>query len=310
MYTQGVRDMRVTSEGWLDGGLDDKLAQFHRLAEMVGFTQDFMSDEDLQDLFKKVAAAKLFPDNTDAFIKESGRRRGEVSDMLENLEDKLGLLKPFPFMSLKEGLAVPGEFHGVAIWPAGTVNWTDLRLEQIRTSLRAGANFKHIVCLSSSRVCNSAADRKHPLFAGNAMAGQLPILEGEEPTEIQMQQKLTHLSGISHKMFIYPELPEFNEQGKPLSLEQQLRHLQESGQYADLIGESDMYVPSTPNSLYVPLHVRRVLGHDNVWFSQAGALLSRSIPDSWWPSLQALLTYPSGSVRFWIEAQLAGCFTK
>ena len=58
-----------------------------------------------------------------------------------------------------------------------------------------------------------------------------------------------------------------------MSLQAQLEHLTATGQTKELIGKADLYVPSTPNSLYVPLHARRVLGHDNVWFSQAGARL-------------------------------------
>jgi hypothetical protein len=293
--------MHVPTDGWKNGGWNNKLPQFRLLAEMLGLSKPSYAPGDLQDLFKRVATAKLFAENVQAFLDAASDSKKSAADRVEAIERKLGLTEPLPFMSM-EGLAVPSEFNGVAIWPTGITNWTKLRLEQIRMAQDAGARFKHIVCLHSSRVCNAPGDRKHPLIAG--------IPAGQEPTEQALQYQLARSGAHDPSMFRFAELPSVNDDGRPLSLEQQLRHLQASGQYDELIGGADIYVPSTPNSLYVPLHVRRVLGHDNVWFSQAGARLVRGTPDSWWPSLQDTLTLPNGMLRLWVELLEAGCITK
>jgi hypothetical protein len=222
-------------------------------------------------------------------------------ERIEAIEQALGLTQALPFMSLR-GIEVPSEFDGVAIWPTGTANWTQLRLEQILAAQEAGARFKCIVCLNSSRVCNTTSDRRHPLIA------RLPV--GQESTEQELQHILMgDLEGYGTDLFRFAELPSTNETGKSLSLEQQLKHLQQSGQYDELIGGSDIYVPSTPNSLFVPLYVRRILEHNNVWFSQAGAFLMRQMPDFWWPTLQQVMTLPSGMIRLWVELLEAGCIT-
>jgi hypothetical protein len=292
--------MHVPSDGWINGGWNQKLPQFRLLAEMLGLNKPSIALEDLQGLFNSVASAKAFAENVQAFLEATGVDDVKaVQERLEKIEQKLGLLEPIPFMSLR-GLEVPSDFNGVAIWPAGVTNWAKLRLEQIRTASEAGANFEHVVCLSSSRVCNLPADRRHPLIA------EIPV--GEEPTERTLQEYLTLDEDKLELRFV--DLPDVNDAGKPLSLEQQLKHLQKTGQYAELIEGADIYVPSTPNSLYLPLHVRRVLGHDNVWFSQAGARLVRGNPDSWWPSLQDVMTTPNGIIRLWVELIHAGCITK
>lgn len=292
--------MHVRTDGWLNGAWDTKRPQFLLLAEMLGHTQPHLSPDDLQGLFRSVASAKVFADNVQQFLDATGRTKKSAAEYLEGIERQLGLMEPLPFMSLR-GISDPAEFDGVAIWPTGITNWTKLRLEQIRTAQDAGARFRHIVCMHSSRVCNGVADRRHPLIKG--------IPEGQEPTEYSLQHHLVFSGAHDPSMFRFPSLPFVNDQGRPLSLEQQLVHLRESGQYDELIGGADIYVPSTPNSLYVPLHVRRVLGHDNVWFSQAGARLVRGAPDSWWPSLQDAMTTPNGIIRLWVELLHAGCMT-
>lgn len=292
--------MHVPSDRWTAGGWNRQLPQLHRLAEAMGAPQPPRTQDDLQALFPLVAA-KVFADNVQAFIDAtSSGLRGSAADLIENIERKLGLTEMLPFMSL-EGIRDPTSFNGVAIWPTGTVNWTDSRLGQIELAIRAGAHVKHIVCLSSSRACNTSADRRHPSIR------DIPV--GEEPTEQQLQSYLADRSSLHHSMFRFAELPEVNDQGRPLSLEQQLQHLQGSGQYDELIGGADIYVPSTPNSLYVPLHVRRVLGHDNVWFSQAGASVVRTVPEFWWPNVQDVMTLPNGMLRLWVELLHAGCIT-
>jgi hypothetical protein len=289
----------VPTDGWINGGWNNKLPQFRLLAELLGLNKPSISPEDLQDLFKKVSSAKVFAQNVQAFLEATGRADDLpwVASRLERIEQRLGLMEPLPFMSLR-GMSDPATFDGVAIWPAGITNWTQLRLDQIQTAARAGARFERIIVLGSSRVCNSQADRRHPLIK--------PYPQGAEPTERKLQRLLFEF-GHDQARFVEAELPEKNSEDKPLPLEQQLDYLKESGQYDELIGGRDIYVPSTPNSLYVPLHVRRVLGHDNVWFSQSGARLVRGTPDSWWPSLQDVMTTPNGVIRLWVELVHAGC---
>ena len=292
--------MHVPSDRWTNGAWHIKRPQFYLLAEMLGFTKRPIAPEDLQGLFHSVASAKVFADNVQPFLEAAADSRKSAAQRLEEIEHKLGLTEPIPFRSL-EGAANPAAFEGVAIWPAGITNWTKLRLEQIRTAQEAGAKIKHVVCLNSSRVCNAPADRKHPFITG--------IPEGHEPTEYMLQYQLIHAGSYDPSFFKFAVLPDKNDESRPLSLEQQLQYLQTSGQYDELIGGEDIYVPSTPNSLYVPLHVRRVLGHDDVWFSQAGARLVRNMPDSWWPSLQDVMTTPNGIIRLWLELLHAGCMT-
>jgi hypothetical protein len=289
----------VRTDSWMNGAWNNKKPQFHLLAEMLGFTQPSLSPDDLQGLFRSVASAKVFAENVAQFLEVTGRSRKSAAEYLEGIERKLGLMEPLPFMSVK-GTADADEFDGVAIWPTGITNWTKLRLEQILTSYEAGARFRHVVCLHSSRVCSAPGDRRHPLIKD--------IPEGQEPSEFALQRQLAQ-SVKSDLEFRFAMLPRVNDADRPLSLEQQLVFLKETGQYDELIGGADIYVPSTPNSLYVPLHVRRVLGHDNVWFSQAGARLVRATPAKWWPSLQDVMTTPNGIIRLWVELLHAGCMT-
>jgi hypothetical protein len=293
--------MSVPTDSWTAGGWNSQLPQFQRLAKMAGISPK--SSEDLQELYKLVGN-KAFADSVQQFMDSvEGTTTRPKHEQLDRIETQLGTTNAVPFMSLR-GIEIPTQFQGVAIWPTGTTNWTKLRMEQIRTAVEAGATFNRIVCLHSSRKCASAADRAHPLIAN--------IPAGNEPTEKELQQLIIEQGNFDPDKFhfVFADLPEVNEQGKPLSLEQQLNHLRATGQYDELIGGTDVYVPSTPNSLYVPLHVRRVLGHDNVWFSQAGATVVRSMPDCWWPSIQKLVTLPSGMVRLWIELVNAGCITE
>ena len=293
--------MPVPTGRWTDGGWNSLLPHFMRLAKMLGFNGAYALPSDLQALFNKAASAKVFAENVKAFLEASGLSPQQVADLLVDLEKELGLMAPVPFMSLEGGLADPSEFNGVALWPTGTVNWTKLRLEQIQLSAVAGARFRHVIGLNSSRTCNSPADRRHPLIRG--------IAAGMEPTEAELQRQLAESGDYDPGEFIYPILPYQNAAGKPLTLEQQLEYLLASGQYDDLIGDADIYVPATPNSLFVPLHAARVLGRRNVYFSQAGATLMRSMPGYWWPSNQDVMTTPNGAIRLWIELEHRGCIT-
>lgn len=293
--------MPVPTDRWTDGGWNPKLPQFQRLAKMVGVDKTSYTHDDLQNLFKIIGDQKVFADNVQVFIEAATGFRATTAEAIEALERKLGLTEALPFMSL-EGVTIPASFNGVAIWPSGTANWTNLRLEQIQMAHKAGAQFEHIVCLYSSRVCSGVADKRHPLIKGTA--------QGLEPDEHALMEHLAATSGLNVNMFKFADLPFETEAHKPLSLDQQLKHLQTSGQYDELIGGRDIYVPSTPNSLYVPLHVRRVLGHDNVWFSQAGARIVRAVPDYWWPTIQDVMTLPNGILRLWVELLHAGCITE
>jgi hypothetical protein len=291
----------VPTNGWINDGWNKKLSQFHLLAEMLGLKKPSISPDELQELFKKVGSAKVFADNVQPFLEESRWPLNAVYERLEEIESKLGLMDPLPFMSLK-GWMDPQLFSGVAIWPAGITNWTQLRLEQILLAKNAGANFDHVVVMWSSRKCNQPADRRHPAI-------NWFYEEGKEPTERKLQQDLLKRLGSSKGTlkFEFAQLPRAEAESRPLSLQKQLEHLVATGQFDELIGDRKVYVPSTPNSLYVPLHVKRVLGLENVWFSQAGARLVREMTDYWWPSLQEVLTTPNGIIRLWVELIHAGC---
>lgn len=293
--------MPVPTNGWINGGWNKKLSQFHLLAEMLGLKKPSISPDELQDLFSKVASAKVFAESVQPFLEAVGKPRNWVIEQLEAIEHKLGLMEPLPFMSLR-GWMDPSEFSGVAIWPAGITNWTNLRFEEILKAENAGAKFERVLMLGSSRICNAPADRRHPLIRN--------IPEGEEPDERELQHRLVHKLDDNSR-FIKVTLPKATKEGKPLSLEAQLKYMMNSGEYDKLIGGTltNIYVPATPNSLYVPLHVRRALGHNNVWFSQAGARLAREMPDYFWPHLQDVLTTPNGIIRLWVELMHAGCIT-
>lgn len=294
-----VRYLPVPTNGWINGGWNNKLPQFRLLAQMLGVNSPIASADDLQDLFKRVSTAKVFAENVQPFLEATGRPHKWVVERLLEIEHKLGLLEPLPMMSLKRGIINPRSFSGVAIWPAGITNFTQLRLEQIELAMRAGAYFKCVIVLGSSRKCNAPADRRHPLIKSR--------LGGEELTERQLQHEL--LAELADDRYIEAVLPEFNADGKPLSLRQQLEFVMRSGQFQAEI-QGPIYVPSTPNSLYVPLHVRRVLGSLDVCFSQAGARVVRDeMPDYWWPTLQDVKTTPNGIFRLWVELIHAGCIT-
>lgn len=285
--------MPIPSAEWTNGAWSPKRAQFHQLGEMLGL-KGSITPADLQDLFRKVASAKVFAESVQPFLEATGLTMLKVLERLEHIESRLCLLEPIPFRSL-QGYANPTSFTGVAILPTGTTNWSKLRLGQIMLAMEAGAIFDRVVCLGSSRVTNAAADRRHHLVRN--------IPPGKELTERELLRQMVPPTSL----YRFPELPEINDQGKPLSLEQQLKYLIASGQYDELIGKADIYVPSTPNSLYVPLHAMRVLGHNNVWFSQDGAHAVRNMPGWWWPSLQDTSTTPNGILRLWIELIHTGC---
>ena len=290
--------MPVPTNGWINGAWNKKATQFYLLAEMLGLKQPSISPDDLQDLFKRVSSAKVFAENVQPFLEESGWPLDAVHKRLEEIEANLGLLQLLPFMSLR-GLADPSQFSGVAIWPAGITNWCVMRHEEIVKAHKHGANFTRVIVMWSSRKCDAPADRRHPYIRDYHD-------EGEEPTERQLMQSIIDRDGVTNLKYEFATLPKAQADGRPLSLEMQLEQIVQSGQFDDYL-PGKMYVPSTPNSLYVPLHVMRVLGHDNVWFSQAGSRPVREMPGFPWPGLQEILTTPNGIIRLWVELLYSGC---
>lgn len=296
--TKEVRDLPVPSNGWINGGWNKKLPQFRLLAEMLGLNKPSISPDELQELFKRVGSAKVFADNVQPFLDESGLPRDEVFKRLEKIEASLGLLQLLPFMSLK-GLSDPHDFGGVAIWPAGITNWCVMRHDEIVKAHKHGANFERVIVMWSSRKCDASADRRHPYIRDF-------YEEGDEPTERQLMQDIVNRDGVANLKYEFATLPKAQANGSPLPLQHQLENIVQGGQFDDYL-PGRLYVPSTPNSLYVPLHVMRVLGLDNVWFSQAGSRPVREMPGFPWPGLQEILTTPNGIIRLWVELLHSGC---
>lgn len=271
---------------------------------MIGLSRR-PSSEQLQEAFVKVANAKVFAQSVEAFVAAVKTERGEdydVANELEHINKKLGTMEPVPFRSMLSGQVDPASFDGVAILPAGTVSWMQLRLDQVKLHQQAGAWFEHIIVLGSSRVCSAAADRKHPFIREN-------FAEGQEPTERQLLKLWVNGASGLNPQYHFPPIPD-GESGKPLSLEKQLEYLVErEPPYGELLTKRPLYVPANQNALYVPLHVRRVLKRQDIWFSQSGARIERESPAWWSPMIQDLWTTPSGILRLWIELLHAGCIT-
>lgn len=294
--------MHIPVTGWGPKQWNTKRAHFGQLGRMIGLS-DRPSAGELQEALKRVASAKVFAESIDAFLASTPEKmvRDDVANELEHINKKLGTMEPVPFRSMLRGQVDPSSFDGVALWPAGTVSWSQLRWDQIMLSQLAGARFERIIVLGSSRVCNAAADRKHPEIADN-------YDEGEEPTERQLMKRWVNARFGRNPQYDAPKLPD-GENGKPLSLEGQLQYLMSIEKYRKLLTERPLYVPANPNALYVPLHVRRVLKRQDIWFSQGGARILRETPSWWWPQIQDLWTTPSGILRLWIELHAAGCIT-
>lgn len=284
--------MHVPSQRWAEGSWNNKLDQLNSLGRMVGLKPN-PSWETLDATIGKVASAKVFGESIQPFLDETGKSREEVIRELKAINDRLGLMEPLPFMTTGQGFTDPASFDGVALLPPGITNWSVLRHTEIVRSHKAGANFQRVVVLWSSRKCNAPADLRHPYIKDRYQ-------QGEEPTEWKLMHDIVDRDGVDLK-YEFAELPQVDENGRPLSLEKQLNHLVESGQYEALVGDKPVYVPSTPNSLYVPLHAKRVLGLKDIAFSQAGARQVATMPSFWWDSLQEIMTTPNGTFRLWKE---------
>jgi hypothetical protein len=305
-----VSVLHVPDSGWTRGSWNGKRDQFDLLGRMIGL-QRRPSSEQLQEAFAKVASAKVFAQSVEAFVAATKAEKGEdydVANELEHINKKLGTMEPVPFRSMLRGQVDPMSFDGVAILPAGTVSWMQLRWDQLKLHQQAGARFERIIVLGSSRKCNAAADRKHPFIREN-------FAEDEEPTERQLWKLWINGTSGLNPQYLFPELPD-RDDGKPLSLEEQLNYLVKSGMYEwlfatghDMTSVKPIYVPANQNALYLPLHVRRVLKRQDIWFSQSGARIEQQTPPWWSPMVQDLWTTPSGTLRLWIELRHAGCIT-
>lgn len=300
--------MSILSDGWSGGSWNNQLSAFRTLARIIGFDMPNPTLDDLQEMYVLVANKKVFAEAIDTFMEEAtkhGRKKKNVKDALFEVDRRLGLSRPVRFRSLIKGSheTNPCDFKGTAIWPAGTVSFMHLRREMIRLAQRSGAQFDRIIVLGSSRPCGSPDDRRHPFIRS--------VFEpGREPSEIEVLKLWLYDEEGLDPRYIFPELPENNESGKWLSLEEQLAELVSSFWFQDNLGEDwreqQFFVPANPNALYVPLHVRRVLRLDDVWFSQAGAELQDPMPSEWWQTDQNLMTTPSGIIRLWKELRSGG----
>jgi hypothetical protein len=299
-----VNALHLPDNGWTHGSWNPLRDKFDLLGRMIGLSRR-PSSEELQEAFAKVANAKVFAQSVESFVAVVKAERGEeydVANELEHINKKLGTMEPVPFRSMLRGQVDPSSFDGVAILPAGTVSWMQLRWDQLRLHQQAGARFEYVIVLGSSRLCNAATDRKHPFIREN-------FAEGGEPTERQLLKLWINGTSGLNPQYLFPPIPD-GENGKPLSLEQQLEYLVKTEPpYAELLTERRLYVPANQNALYVPLHVRRVLKRQDIWFSQSGARIERESPSWWSPMIQDLWTTPSGILRLWIELRHAGCIT-
>src|SRR4051794_24304187 len=113
--------MPVPTDGWMNGAWNNKLPQFRLLAEMLGLTEPSITPGDLQNLFQRVASAKVFADNVQSFIDEATGSNKSAAYRIDGIERRLGLTEPLPFMTMR-GIAKPSDFKGVAIWPTGITN--------------------------------------------------------------------------------------------------------------------------------------------------------------------------------------------
>ncbi len=290
--------MRVPHNRWTDGGWNKKLPVLRPLARWFGIDSSNPTMDELQVPYQAVAP-KVFHQSVPKVLEATDMNEGTLRRRMSEVWYRLGLGGPIPPRSLKLGRCNPVDLSGaVAFVLGGTVSWMRLRLDRTLLTQHAGADFERIIVLGSSRVCNASADLRHPYI-------RKVYPEGEYPTERTLLRQWIYANGKIDRQYIFPDLP---DEGPPLSLEQQLKYLVESGQYAELVGERKVFVAvNGGNALYIPLHMRRVLGLDDIWFSQPASDVVTPVPDYWWPEDQDLLTTPSGIIRLWIELRANGC---
>ncbi len=293
-----VSTLLVPRNRWTPGSWNNKLPQFLPLAEMVGCYSPNPSLDELQVVFDAVGSAKVFAESVEKFVERTGKKPENVRRQLLYINHKLGLMDPLPLRSLMEPRVNPMEFDGVAFLVPGTISWTGRRLERIKMIQEAGARFERIIVFHSSRVCDSTADWRHPYIRDVAT-------KGREPTEKEVLKQWLY----GNRQYVFAELPDVNERGKNLSLQEQLQHFVATGQFDQYVAGQKIFVATNPNALYVPLHIKRVLELDDIWFSQGAAGLVTPVPDHWWPEDQDLMTTPSGIIRLWTELKRGGFIT-
>jgi hypothetical protein len=156
--------MSIPLTGWQNGAWNHLVPEFNRLGAMIGLDPN-PSAQTLYAAIGKTGSAKLFEQNVASFLEATGMQIEGVASELRHIEGELGLMSTLPFMSLKQGIVDPASFEGVAILTAGTANYIEARIEQIKLAIRAGARITRVVCLASSRVMDGVADKKHPVVA-------------------------------------------------------------------------------------------------------------------------------------------------
>jgi hypothetical protein len=294
--------LHVPHNRWTDGGWNKKLPQFLPLARWMGVDSPNPSLDELQVLYEAVAP-KLFHEAVPRVLEATGMDERTLKRKMGEMWGRLGIGSPIAPRSLKQGRCNPSDLEGsVAFLLGATSGWMKTRLDRTLLTQSAGAKFEHIIVLGSTRRCGAPADRRTPYIRDN-------FAKREEPTELELLKLWAgELGGLKSGKFVFPEMPVSE---KPLSLERQLQHLVDSGQYAKLVGERRVFVATNGgNALFVPLRVRRVLGLDDIWFSQPATNAISPVPEHWWPEDQDLMTTPSGIVRLWYELKANGCITQ
>lgn len=307
--------MHVPRNKWTDGEWNKHLHLFRTLARWFGVDDANPSMDRLQVLYK-IVSAKVFAESVPDVMAATGMKEYQLKRELGRLWSTLGLGYALPPWSLKYGRLQPTRMRGVALLAGGTISWMWLRWMRTRLVEYSGARFERIIVLGSSRLCNSAQDWRQPYIRDVAT-------KGREPTELEVWRQWISPTGQLDRQYVFPDLPlevgdeewlkafpepDEGRAGKPLSLEQQLQYLVATGQYADLVGDKPVFMAvNGGNALYAPLHVRRVLGLDDIWFSQPATNVVTPVPDDWWPEDQDLMTTPSGIIRLWIELRANGC---
>lgn len=287
--------MLVPRIRWISGSWNNKLSQFLPLARWLGVNSPNPSLDELQDLHKTVGA-KVFTESIPAVRERTGMSEQTLRRKLVYMWDKIGLGDPISLRSIfeTEHECDPTNFKGVALLMPGTISWTGRRYERTELVRLAGAKFERVLVFYSSRICKAPPDWRHPYIRFTSQ-------KDREPTEEELlRQWLFDKPGYQ-----FVELPA-TPPGEPLSAQQQLEHFVASGQFDELVGDRKVFVATNPNATYIPLHVKRVLGLNDIWFSQGASRLVSPLPAHWWPEDQETLSTPSGTIRLWIELRAAG----
>lgn len=287
-------------EGWGEGSWNHMLPSLTPLARMLGCHTPNPTLDELQGMIDLAANKAVYTEAQQAFLKATGGKSvSKIHTLLRDMDRRAGLNRAIPFRSANNGRVDPASFNGVAFWLGGTVSFMYLRKEQIDLSQLSGARFERIIVVGGTRTCGSPDDRRHP-----RIREIYPV--GEEPSERVLQKSWVFGENGFNPQFVFPELPGKNEDGSDVSLEPMLKHMKETGQFEEYVGDRPVYVPSHPNSLNVPLHFERVTGLDDIYTSQDGGVVDTPRPDYWWSRDVELMNLPSGTIRAWKEARAVG----